>query len=302
MKYARILEAFYSTPLALEESKLWLIHEFLLRAAAAEAVAEERVTEIVAGRREDGVQMAGKVAVVSVFGIISQRVGLLERASGGIGTEELGATLDSLVNDKAVKAICMVFDSPGGSVYGVAELGAKIASYRGQKKVVGVADSVAASAAYWLLSQCQEVNVTGGGQVGSIGVLTAHEDMSKRLEAKGRTVTVVSAGKYKTETMPFAPLSEEAKAELQAMVDHYYGMFVGAVARGRGVSEGRVKADFGQGRMVTAKEAVSRGMADHVATLEQVLRRLGGDVAQGGAGAISPAMAAARARAAEIED
>jgi hypothetical protein len=39
---------------------------------------------------------------------------------------------------------------------------------------------------------------------------------------------------------------------------------------GRKVSQTKVKEEFGQGRMFGAKEAVTRGMADRIATLEQV--------------------------------
>lgn len=298
MNYRHILEAFYSTPLAMTEEKIWEIERFLHAKAAGETIPEAEVQDIMAGRRQDGVEMVGKVAMVSVFGVISQRVGLLAAASGGVGTEQLGATLDGLVNDKSVKSIVMVFDSPGGSVYGVGELAAKIQGYRGQKKVVASVDSVAASAAYWLASATEQVNVTPGGQVGSIGVYLAHEDQSARLEAKGRKVTLISAGKYKTEGSPLGPLDEEAKQELQGKVDHYYGMFVGAVAKGRGVSEGRVKSDFGQGRMVTARTAAEKGMADSVATLETVLKRLG---ASESPGASSPDRASIGARAREVQ-
>lgn len=298
MRYDHVLESFYNHPHAITEEKLLEIQTFLHAKVSGDVIADDRIRAIVAGRRDDGVEMVGRVAVVPVFGVIAQRLGLLGQASGGVSAEALGAKLDSLVNDKTVRAIVLAFDSPGGSVYGVAELGNKIHGYKGQKKVIGIADSVAASAAYWLLSQCQEINVTPGGQVGSIGVIAAHEDLSKRNEAKGKTTTLVTAGKFKAEGSPFGPLDEEARAEMQGKVDHYYAMFTQAVARGRGVTEAKVKADYGQGRMLVAKEAVARGMADHVATLAQVLGRLGADVSQGG---VSPGMAMARARAIEVE-
>ncbi len=49
-------------------------------------------------------------------------------------------------------------------------------------------------------------------------------------------------------------------------------MFVKAVARNRGVDIGAVVKGFGQGRVVTARDAVRLGMADRVATLEDVLQ------------------------------
>jgi signal peptide peptidase SppA len=184
----------------------------------------------------------------------------------------------------------MVFDSPGCGVAGVDELARKIASIRGRKSIVGVADSIAASAAYWLLSQCSEVCVTNGGMIGSVGVLCAHEDLSEQQKKEGIKTSLISAGPHKTEGHPYGPLDAEARAEMQSKCDHYYGMFVSAVARGRGVSEAKVKASFGGGRMLTAQQAVSVGAADRIATLQQVLT----DAAGGGNGKGARAEAAAR--------
>ncbi len=318
MKYARLLAEFYATPLALLPEKAEAIRRLLLAKAAggkvkkraARAALKARRGELAlsgpeaaaAVRRPDGAQQIGRVALLPVFGVLAQRVSLLEQSSGGVSTERLGASLDSLAADKAVRCVVMVFDSPGGSVFGVQELGDKMRAMRDEKKLVGVADSMAASAAYWLLSQCAEVYVTPGGQVGSIGVLAAHEDHSKEEEGQGVKTTLVSAGKYKTEGHPFGPLDDEARAEMQRKVNAYYDSFVGSVAKGRGVSEGRVKSDFGQGRMLLAADAVAAGMADRVATLAQVLKRVGAYDAPASAAAavpVSARLAALRARVVE---
>jgi signal peptide peptidase SppA len=276
--YRHILATFYGTPLGLLPEKLEAIRAFLHRKAAGEQVSAEEVAAIVAARRDAAAAQrggpGGRIALLPVFGVLSQRVGLVEQSSGGISTEAVGQQLDQLAADRGVECIVLVFDSPGGSVFGVQELADKIRKLRGEKTVVGVADSMTASAAYWLLSQCSEVNVTPGGQVGSIGVLAAHEDHSAELEQAGVKVTLVSAGKYKAEGTPYGPLGADARAEIQAKVDHYYGLFVAGVASGRGVTEATVRNNFGQGRMATAREAVQRGMADRVATLQQVVQRL----------------------------
>ena len=56
-------------------------------------------------------------------------------------------------------------------------------------------------------------------------------------------------------------------------VDEYHKMFVAAVAKGRGVSVKAVRSDFGDGKVFQAKEAVSRGMADRIGTLDETLVR-----------------------------
>jgi ClpP class serine protease len=75
----------------------------------------------------------------------------------------------------------------------------------------------------------------------------------------------------KNEAHPFGPLSDDARAHLQSRVNDAGGAFIKAVASGRKVSQAKVKEEFGQGHMFGAREAVARGMADRVATLDQVV-------------------------------
>lgn len=218
---------------------------------------------------------AGAIAVLPLTGTISHRMGMMSEMSGGTSTEKFTGWLRAAVKDPSVKAIVIDCDSPGGTVDGVPELGDEIYKARSSKPIVGVANSMSASAAYWLLSQCSEIVVTPSGEVGSIGVFAAHEDISKAADMQGVKVSLVSAGKYKTEGNPFEPLSDDARQALQSQVNDFYDMFTKAVSRGRSTTMATVKAGFGQGRMVMAADAVKEGMADRVATMDQTLSRLG---------------------------
>ncbi len=218
---------------------------------------------------------SGRVAVVPIVGILTQRNALPGWLGGGPTTEQLGRVIGQLVNDPGVTAIVLDIDSPGGSVFGIQELGDQIHQASDGKRVIAVANAVAASGAYWLASQAGEVVVTPSGQVGSIGVYLLHEDISQAEQKAGFKTTLVSAGRFKTEGNPFEPLTEEARSAMQAEVDDYYNRFVKAVARGRGVSTNKVESTYGQGRMVLAKDAAALGMADRVASLDQVLTDLG---------------------------
>ena len=88
-------------------------------------------------------------------------------------TEAFGAAFDRAAADSSIGAIVLNIDSPGGSVYGVEELADKIYKARGTKPVYAVANSLAASAAYWIGSAASQLYVTPSGEVGSIGVLAA---------------------------------------------------------------------------------------------------------------------------------
>jgi ClpP class serine protease len=127
-----------------------------------------------------------------------------------------------------------------------------------------------------LASQCSEFYCTPGGEVGSIGVYTAHQYLGKAMEAAGLETTLISAGKFKTEANPFEPLGDEARAAIQSRVNDYYSMFIGAVARGRGASAGDVKKNMGGGRMLGATEAQAAGMIDGVMTFDALLDKMKG--------------------------
>jgi capsid assembly protease len=216
----------------------------------------------------------GVVAVVPIQGVIVQHSG---DWSGDVSTEWIGRTVDTLQADPSIGGIVLNIDSPGGSVYGVPELGEKLRAYREAKAkpIYAVANAEAFSAAYWLASQASRLIVTPSGKVGSIGVWTAHIDASVAYEEKlGLKVTLVSAGKYKVEGHPFGPLDDDARAELQASVDHYYAMFLDAVAAGRGVKVADVRANFGEGRTVRAEDAKRAGMVDGIGTLDDLLATL----------------------------
>jgi signal peptide peptidase SppA len=165
-------------------------------------------------------------------------------------------------------------DSPGGLVDQIPETAAMIKAGREQKHVVAVANTLAASAAYWLSSQANEIVVSPSGEVGSIGVFAQHRDLSGALEQGGISVSLVSAGKYKTEGHPFGPLESEAREHIQQGVDDYYDLFVKDVASGRGASVKDVTSGFGEGRVLTAARSVKAGLADRVDTLDNVVAGL----------------------------
>jgi signal peptide peptidase SppA len=175
-----------------------------------------------------------------------------------------------------VGTIVLDIDSEGGSVEGTPELWTAIYDARQRKSVVAVANSMMASAAYWLGSAATEIVSTPSGSVGSIGVLHVHAEESKALEDAGIKLTVTKAGKYKGEGSPFEPLTDEAKDFIQSRVDEAYSMFVKDVAKGRGVPVNEVRKAYGQGRLLGAKEAKELGMIDRIATLDETIERYAG--------------------------
>lgn len=217
----------------------------------------------------------GAIQVLQVFGTISPRANMLSDFSGGTSAEQFTKQFRAALGDSRVSAILLDVDSPGGSVQGVPELAAEIRAARDSKPIAAVANHLMASAAYWIAAAAGEVAVSPSGETGSVGVFAMHMDESAALEAEGVKPTIISAGKYKTELSSVAPLTAEAKAEVQRQVDYYYGQFVDSLAASRGVSAAAVRDTFGQGRLVNAKDSLAAGMVDRIATFDDMVARLG---------------------------
>lgn len=226
-----------------------------------------------AGRR-------GAIAVVPIRGAIFQRASQIDMCDGGTGADRVSQALREANADDTVDSILLDIDSPGGSVYGVAELAAEIRA--SAKPVTAIANSLAASAGYWLGSAAGEFYVTPGGEVGSIGVWMAHQDWSKALEDAGVNTTLISAGQYKVEGNPYEPLGADAKAFLQSRTDDYYSAFTRDVAKGRKVSVEQVRNGMGQGRVLGATQAKAEGMVDGVMTFDEVVRHMSRNAAPAG--------------------
>ena len=283
MKQPLLIAEFLSTPWALMPERLNAMTAVLARWSQGASAPEDVLARIDADRkareaRRQAVSSAvgGGIAVLPLYGVVTQRGNMVDDVSGpgSVSTQVFAQALRQALADDTVSQILIDIDSPGGSVYGVSELADEIAAARTLKPVVAIANSLAASAAYWLGAQADELYVTPGGEVGSIGVWQAHFDYSQALAAEGVTPTLISAGKYKVEGNPYAPLDEEAQGFMQSRVDDYYGAFTKAVARGRSIPIAQVRDGMGQGRVLGADAALAENMVDGVATFDAVLKQM----------------------------
>ncbi len=283
MKRSLLISEFLSTPWAMMPEYLATVTSVMSRWSrgdkATTATMEQIATDKLAreARRQQFSKTAGNgIAVLPLYGVITQRGNMVDDVSGpgSASTQMFGSALRDAIADPAVGSILIDIDSPGGSVYGISELADEIAAAKSQKPVVAIANSLAAAAAYWLGAQASELYVTPGGEVGSIGVWQAHFDYSEAMAAEGVKPTLISAGKFKVDGNPYAPLDEEAKAFLQSRTDDYYATFTKAIAKGRGVPIAQVREGMGQGRVLGADTALAQNMVDGIATFSDVIKKM----------------------------
>lgn len=176
------------------------------------------------------------IATIRIHGTICQKLYGLNAISGGHTTSEYKQCIQEALDNPNVFAYIVDMDSPGGTVAGTKDLADFIYESRTIKPSVCFTGNQMCSAGYWIGSSCTTMIGAPTASIGSIGVITKHEDWSKAEEAAGLKTTYLYAGKYKSSGNSSEPLEGEAKEYLQASIDDYYTLFVEDVARNLGIS------------------------------------------------------------------
>jgi signal peptide peptidase SppA len=280
MKFEHLISAFLAEPWAIQREKLGVLADVLVARAEGEKLfASEFSAAVDEARAKEIAESTGSVAIIPVYGVLAQRMDAFSAMSGGTSYAGIKRALHSALSNSDIKAVVLDIDSPGGTVPGTDELATEIRKIRGgEKPIVAQVNALAASAAYWIAASADEIVVTPSGRAGSIGVYTAHDDLSAALEQRGIKRTYISAGKHKVEGNETEPLGKDTLAHVQDGVNRSYNRFVASVAEGRGVTVSKVEDNYGQGRVFYAEALMDRGMVDRIATLDETLVRYGADV------------------------
>jgi len=209
-----------------------------------------------------------RTLVIPVQGILLDR---LSMALGGFATgyEYIIQALSRGADDGEVDRIVLDVDSPGGIVSGIEDVEAAITQARQRKPVLAAVSGNALSAAYWIAAATDEIIAARTSQVGSIGVVATHVDISGMLENEGVVVTHVYAGARKVDTYPEVPLSEEARRDIESRVNGVYEMFVRSVSEGRAMSESAVRDT--EARIYLSDRGAEIGLVDEVGSTRPIL-------------------------------
>lgn len=227
------------------------------------------------------VPVPAQIAVVPVFGTLIARGAGVIAMSGETSYEALSAVIGRLAANPEVGGILLDIDSCGGEYAGLPEFAAELAAAGRQKPIWAIVRPACFSAAYWIASQAERILVTPSCELGSIGVMAVHVDVSASDAQQGYKLTFFNAGDRKLDGNPHLPINEAFARDVQAGVERAYGEFVAAVARGRGQRFGEKAIRATEARTYEADAAVKLGMADQVATFNETIRAFAERLAKG---------------------
>lgn len=219
------------------------------------------------------------VATISIDGPLSYRpITMMGFDCGGTSYTQLKEDFTYLVEGGA-KTIALMIDSPGGEAHGLfptAQYMRDLADANGVK-ILAFADGMSASAGYGLTSIADEIIVSPGSEVGSIGVVVRLMNDSKALEKEGYERSFVYAGSSKVPYAEDGSFRPDFINDIQSKVDSLYVEFVEFVATQRDLSTDSVKST--EARTFLPKEAMALGLIDAEMTVESFYNYLA-DTAQ----------------------
>jgi protease IV len=169
-------------------------------------------------------------------------------------------------DNKNIKGVLFVVDSPGGAVAPSVELAYAIKELKEIKPVVVYASGVIASGSYYASIWANKIIANPGSMVGSIGVIMQGVNAEELMKKIGVSTQTVKAGKYKESGTPTRKWFDYEEKQLQSVIDDTYNMFVSDVASARNLDI-KNQTIFADAKIFTSKQAKAVGLVDEVATL-----------------------------------
>jgi protease IV len=207
--------------------------------------------------RRDG---PGRVGVV----VASGEIGEGEQPPGSIGSKTAVRLLRQAREDEGIAAVVLRIDSPGGSGPASEQIYREVVAIRaaGKPVVVSMGD-VAASGGYYVAAPANRIFASANTITGSIGVFSTLPTLDRTLGKAGITVDGVGTTALSGSMRIDRPMDPALRDYLQFSVNHFYEVFIGHVAEGRGKKRDEVDA-VAQGRVWTGTDALAHGLVDEL--------------------------------------
>lgn len=211
---------------------------------------------IIFNRGRPEMQVQNGTARIAIHGTLENEASFFS----GTSYQEIQAEIAQALEDDDVKDIVLDIDSPGGAVAGFIQTAKVLREARAEKPIKAEIGGMAASAAFGLAAQANEiVAMDPTAVVGSIGVMVrsfVFEDMafarSEKAPLKGRQLN--------------EPEGQEA---VQSFLNDSHAQFVAEIVEGRKLADPNITAEmvnekFGRGGVKTAREGLALGMVDRI--------------------------------------
>ena len=216
-----------------------------------------------------------RLNVIVLHGTIAARAGMLSADSAQPLIEKAFASTGR-------RPVILDIESPGGSPVQSDLIATMIRSHadRAGVRVHAVIREVGASGGYWLACAADEIHANPMSIVGSIGVVGGGFGFPDLLGRLGIERRIYTAGTHKARLDPFSPENAEDVAFAKDLMDKLHIRFKDWVRGRRGKRLKVPEEALFDGGYMLGEQALASGLIDGFATVDELVRDLGGDRAR----------------------
>lgn len=208
-----------------------------------------------------------KIAVIYAQGEIVYGDGSVKK----IGPKEMNEAIVKAKNDKAVKAIVLRVNSPGGSALTSDLIWKELEEAKKEKPVIVSMGDYAASGGYYIAAGADKIfaePTTITGSIGVFGMLPNIKGLSEKIGIHAQQVTTnQNAIAYSL----FEEMTDAQESVIRENILKVYDLFKKRVADGRGLTLEAVE-EIAQGRVWTGEQAIEKGLVDELGGLDAALK------------------------------
>ena len=209
-----------------------------------------------------------KIAVVNVEGTIIDG----ESDEENVGGDTIARLLRKAYDDKAVKAVILRVNSPGGSAFAseIIRQEAENLQKIGKPVIVSMG-AMAASGGYWISSTSDYIIADANTITGSIGIFAMFPTFENSIKKIGMNADGVSTTEL-ANTSTFSPLAKPVQDIYQTEIEHGYDRFLEIVSKGRQISKTQVDK-LAQGQVWLGSDAFQNGLVDEIGSFNEAINK-----------------------------
>ena len=199
-----------------------------------------------------------------------QKIGVIPIEGPIMQSQSIVSQIVRFKKNKAIKAIILRIDSPGGGVGPSQEIYREVRRTIKTKQVIVSMGSLAASGGYYVAAGANKIVASPGTITGSIGVIMQFVQFKELLEKIGISMEVLKSGEFKDIGSPNREMTDEEKELIQELISEIRDQFVQAVAEGRNLPVETVR-EIADGRVFSGAKAKELGLVDQLGNFQDAV-------------------------------
>jgi len=233
----------------------------------AEASAQAELSSGSEAPESDLLNVFEGVGVIEVKGKLTNKDSYFNSWYGLVSYNQIRAAVVEAL-ELGANAILFDYDTPGGAVSGMGDHSNFISSI--PVETVGHTSGTMASAGYFSGASNDHLFADELSEVGSIGVVMQHMEMTEAVKKAGYKVDIIRSGSRKAIGGPYEKLTATNRKILQDQVNVYADKFFSFVSEERGMPLPTM-TDIKEGGTYIGQEAVQVGLVDKIMSFDEAL-------------------------------